>query len=161
MYRTILCAAAGVVSFAMLAKADETLKFRSAGVHITSSNQGQRVGDVERHFLAAFRAEGTVTFPDGSTGTTVTVATSDIVVGSGGTENGYNSITFADGSELWFKYTGTLKWDETKNIGKGTSIIIGGKGRYANARGVATYEGEFIRGPNGMGQFDSAVNIKQ
>jgi hypothetical protein len=147
--------------FAMPAKADETLKIHSAGVHITSSNQPQRVGDVERHFLGAFRAEGTVTFPDGSTGTTVTVATSDIVVGSGGTENGYNSITFGDGSELWFKYTGTLKWDETTNIGKGTSIIIGGKGRYAGARGVATYEGEFIRGPNGMGQFDSVINIKQ
>jgi hypothetical protein len=161
MYRTILCAAAGAVIFAMPAKADETLKIHSAGVHITSSNPPQRVGDVERHFLAAFRAEGTVTFPDGSTGTTVTVATSDIVVGSGGTENGYNSTTFADGSELWFKYTGTIKWDETKNIGRGTSIIIGGKGRYAGARGVATYEGEFIRGPNGMGQFDSVVNIKQ
>jgi hypothetical protein len=106
MYRTILCAAAaGGVIFAMPAKADETLKVLSAGVHITSSNQAQRVGDVEGHFLAAFRAEGTVAFPDGSTGTTVTVATSDIVVGSGGTDNGYNPITFADGSELWFKYT--------------------------------------------------------
>jgi hypothetical protein len=76
---------------------------------ITSPNQTQRVGDVERHFLAVFRAEGTATFPDGSTGTTVAVATADIVMGSGGTENGYSSITFADGSELWLKYTGTLK----------------------------------------------------
>jgi hypothetical protein len=147
--------------FAMPAKADETLKFRSVGVHITSPNQNLQVGDVARHVLGVLRAEGIAVFPDGSMGATVTVGTVDIVVGSGETENGYSSLAFADGSELWFKYTATFKWDETKNIDHGTSIIIGGKGRYAGAKGYATFEGEFIRGPNGTGQFDSVVNIKQ
>jgi hypothetical protein len=159
MRRIILaCALAGVLS--VPAKADETLKFRTTGVHLTF-NQNQQVGDVARHVLGVLRAEGTAVFPDGSMGTTLAVGTLDVVVGSGGAENGYSSLTFADGSELWFKYTAALKWDETKNIDHGTSIIIGGKGRYAGAKGYATFEGEFIRGPNGVGQFDSVVNIKK
>jgi hypothetical protein len=40
-------------------------------------------------------------------------------------------------------------------------IITGGKGRYAGAKEVATYEGELIRGPDGVGQFDSVFNIKK
>jgi hypothetical protein len=146
--------------FALPARADETLKYHLA-IHVTSPSQNQRVGDVERHFLAVFRAEGTINLPDGSTGTAVTVATADIVIGSGGTENGYNSITFPDGSELWSKYAATTQWGETKNISKGTSIIIGGKGRYAGAKGDGTFEGEVTRGPDGVGQFDSVVNIKK
>jgi hypothetical protein len=160
MYRTILCAAAGAAIFAIPAKADETVKFHSV-VHLTANNQNQRVDDVERHLLALIRAEGTVTFADGSMRTGTGVATVDIIIGSGETENGYSSVTFADGSELRFKYSQTLEWAETKNIGKGTAIITGGKGRYAGAKGDATFEGEFIRGPNGMGQFDTVVNIKK
>jgi hypothetical protein len=160
MYRTILCAAAGAVIFAMPAKADEVLKYHTV-LRITSPNQNQRVGDVERHFMGVLRAEGTASLPDGSTGTFVSVGTYDIVFGSGGTENGYTSLTFVDGSELWSKYAGTVKWGETKNIDNGTAIITGGKGRYAGAKGDATYEGELIRGPDGVGQFDSVVNIKK
>jgi hypothetical protein len=45
-------------------------------------------------------------------------------------------------------------------MGKGTSFITGGKGRYAGAKGDATYEGELIRGPDGVGRFDNVINIK-
>jgi hypothetical protein len=154
----VACAIVGILS--VPAKADEVLKFHSV-VHLTANNQNQRVGDIERHFLALIRAEGTATFSDGSTGTTVAIGTVDLVIGSGGTENGYSSLTFADGSELWFKYTAALKWGESKNTDQGTSIIIGGKGRYADAKGVATFEAELTRGPDGVGQIDSVVNIKK
>jgi hypothetical protein len=61
MKRTLFALAFASI-FALPAKADETLKFHGV-VRITSPNQNQRVGDVERHFLAVFRAEGTATFP--------------------------------------------------------------------------------------------------
>ncbi len=158
MRRIILaCAIAGVLSVPV--KADETLKWHYE-VRITS-NQNQQVGDVEKHIMGVLRAEGPASLLDGSMATTASVGAYDIVVGSGGTESGYASITFADGSELWFKYAGALKWGETKNIDHGTSIIIGGKGRYAGAKGYATWEGELIRGPNAAGQFDTVVNIKK
>jgi hypothetical protein len=158
MYRTILCAAAGTVIFAMPARADETLKFRNVE-HLTS-NQNQRIDSVERHFMGVVRSEGVATFSDGSTGTTLGVGAYDVVVGSGGTNNGYTTLTFTDGSELWFKWAGTIKWGETKNIETGTAIVVGGKGRYAGAKGDATWEGEATRGANAMGEIDNVVNIK-
>jgi hypothetical protein len=161
MYRTILCAAAaGVVIFSLPAKADETVKWRHV-VRITSPTQNQRVDDVERHFMGVLRAEGTATFPDGSTGAIVVIDTYDIVYGSGGTENGYTSLTFADGSELRFKFADTIKYGE-KSVVNGTAIVVSGKGRYAGAKGDGAFEGEITSGPPDVtAQFDSVINVKK
>jgi hypothetical protein len=93
--------------------------------------------------MGANRQVGIVFFQDGSVGTGVTTSIFDAVVGSGGTADGYTAITFADGSELWFKNTGTFKFGPAGKLAlKGTSTVIGGKGRYAGAKGDATWEGE-------------------
>src|SRR5215469_11334361 len=108
MYRTILCAAlAGAIIFAMPAKADEMLKYRIA-MHAASTHT-QQVGDVDKHTLGLVRSPGIVFFSDGSTGTSSTIGTFDAVVGVEGTVDGYSLVNFPDGSELWFKYTGTAK----------------------------------------------------
>jgi hypothetical protein len=92
---------------AMPAKADETVKWRHVQ-HVISS-QAQEVGDVNGHILSVYRLLGMAFFPDGSTGTTLSVGVGDSVSGCGGTVNGYYTLNFGDGSELWFKYTGTQK----------------------------------------------------
>jgi hypothetical protein len=141
MYRVLMCAAVGALFIGGVARADETLKWRH--VQHYASNQSQQVDDVNGHFLGLVRMPGIVFFPDGSTGTSLVIGTYDAVPASGATANGYYSITFADGSELWLKYTGGNKVLPTGKIAqKGTAIVIGGKGRYAGAKGEGTYEGE-------------------
>src|SRR6516162_4000040 len=87
---------------------------------------------------------GIAFFPDGSIGTTLVIGTSDVTSGVGATINGYYTVNFADGSTLWFKYTGTTK----PPTAKGTAIVIGGKGRYAGAKGEGTFEGASTSGPD-------------
>jgi hypothetical protein len=144
----------------MPAKADETLKFRH--VQHSTSFQTQPVGDVERHNLGLDREQGIVFFPDGSTGTISIIGTFDASPPSGGTTSGYHMIRFADGSELWLKYTGALKFGNPLTF-KGTEIVIGGKGRYADAKGDGTYEGKSTQlGADGAILYvDNVVNIKK
>jgi hypothetical protein len=156
MYRTILCAAAGAVIFAMPAKADETLKWRH--VQHTTSVQTLQVGDVNGHSLNLFRLVGIAFFPDSSTGKTLVVGTSDVLGGSA--VNGYYTLNFDDGSALWFKYTGAVKSGE--KLIKGTGTVIGGQGRYAGATGDGTFEGPTVQpGPDAIQYIDNVYNIKK
>jgi hypothetical protein len=157
----LACALAGIV--AVPAKADETVTFRNVE-HITSS-KNQRVGVTDKHLMGVNRATGTASFPDGSTGTTesvgitVSIGAYAPVVGSEATLNGYTSLTFADGSELLFKYIGSVTYGESQNTEKGIAIVIGGKGRYAGAKGTGTWEGEASRGADAY--IDHVINIKK
>jgi hypothetical protein len=165
MVRIIIAIAAIVL--AMPAKADETLKYRI--VQHYTSNQNQQVGDVDRHFVGLARLVGIALFPDGSTGTTVVTAAFDSIPPSGqGTANGYGGVTFADGSELWVKWTGTLKFSRSpdgapKLTEKGTMIVIGGKGRYAGAKGDGTWElpEQVGTGADVIQILDNVINIKK
>jgi hypothetical protein len=144
--------------FAMPAKADETIKWRH--VQHVASFQTQQVGDVNGHTLNIYRTPGMAFFPDGSTGTTLVIGTSDVINGSGAL-NGYYTLNFNDGSELWLKYTGTIKVD-SKAQRKGTAIVIGGKGRYAGAKGEGTWEGDGTpAGPDAISYIDNVINIKK
>lgn len=114
--------------FAMPAKADETLKWRT--VQHIGSMQTLQVGN--GHTLGLFRLPGIVFFPDGGTGTSIVFGTSDIANGSGPV-SGYSTVTFNDGSELALTFTG--------QAGKGGAFaVIGGKGRFAGAKGDGTWD---------------------
>jgi hypothetical protein len=141
--------------FAMPAKADETLKWRI--VQHSTSNQTQQVD--EGHFLGLFRSPGIAFFPDGSTGTSLVIGTPDFVSGVGGTTNGYYNVKFADGSELWLKYTGTFELGAKEKL-RGTATVISGKGRYADAKGGGTWEGEGTSGADPIQYIDNVINIK-
>jgi hypothetical protein len=152
----LACALAGILS--VPAKADETLKWRI--VHHPTYWQLQQPGDVENHYLGLFHYAGIAFLPDGSTGTTSSFGTFD-VISSGGTSTGYQNIVFSDGSELWLKFTQETK-ESNPRPRKGTAVVIGGKGRYAGATGNATYEGEATKpGPEGISYLDFVVNIKK
>lgn len=127
------------------------LKWRT--VQHVASNQTQQVGDANGHLLGLARIPGIVFFPDASTGTSVVFSAYDFVLGVGGTASGYYGITFADGSELWVKYTGTLKTGATGKVAQmGTGIVVGGKGRYAGAQGEGAWEGEQTQTANLPGE---------
>jgi hypothetical protein len=98
---------------------------------------------------------GIAFFSDGSTGSTLVVGTSD-AVGGGSTINRYYTVNFKDGSAVWLKYTGI----GNPSVLKGTATVIGGKGRYAGAKGDGTWEGE-PAGAEGIGYIDNVINIKK
>jgi hypothetical protein len=116
MYRILICAAlAGVLS--VPAKADETVKWRH--VHHYASNQSQEV-PANGHILGVIRLPGIAFFPDGSIGTSLVIGTYDFYAGAS-TSGGYYTVTFADGSELWMKWT-----VENKLIAPGKPATKGG-----------------------------------
>jgi hypothetical protein len=142
------------------------LKWRQ--VQYVASVQSQQVGDVTGHVQGFVRYPGFASFPDGSTARTVVLNAFDGIAGpgGGGTVNGYENTIFSDGSELWWKYTGTYKLDSKGVLsGSGTFTLTTGKGRYADAKGDGTYEGVqtsgALAGPEVLSALDVVVNIKK
>ncbi len=119
-------------------QADEMLETRIV-MHVTSL-QTQDVGDVEGHVMGLIRSSGIASFQDGSTATAFLVAQTDYVKGSGTVSN-YSNLTFDDGSVLWYKAAGTATADGARTIFRGTITVIGGKGRFAGAKGEGGYTG--------------------
>jgi hypothetical protein len=113
---------------------------------------------------ASFVCLGLRFFPDGSIGTSLVIGTYDAVPNSGSNGGGYYSVTFADGSELWLKWTGDTKVTVPGKFvaGNGTAIVIGGKGRYEDAKGKGTFTGEMVQpGPGAIQYIDNVINIKK
>jgi hypothetical protein len=157
--KSIIFALAIAAIFAMPAKADETVKWRH--VQHAALDQFEKVGDVNGHNVGIYRLQGLALFSDGSTGTTLVVGTQDFTLGMGGTVDGYYSVKFGDGSELWMKFTGTVKPGGTgKVLQKGAAIVTGGKGRYAGAKGDGSWEGEETLSIT-TSYIDNVINIKK
>jgi hypothetical protein len=134
---TILLATVAFVGAIGAAHAED-LEFRAV-MHVTSA-QTQDVGDVDGHVLGLVRASGVASFQDGSTATTYFIAQTDYTKGTG-TNTTYNNLTFDDGSVLWYKTAGTATVDGSRTIFKGMITVIGGKGRFAGAKGEGGFNG--------------------
>ena len=135
---TLLAALAFAGGSAAGAAQAEDLEFRAV-VHVTSA-QTQDVGDVDGHALGLVRASGIASFQDGSTATTYFIAQTDYTKGAG-TNTSYNNLTFDDGSVLWYKTEGTAAVDGSRTVFKGMITVIGGKGRFAGAKGEGGLNG--------------------
>jgi hypothetical protein len=142
------------------AHADESLEMRAV-VHATSV-QTQDVGDVDGHVVGVVRFSGIASFQDGSTATTTFVGTIDYVKGSG-TNSTYNSLTFDDGSVLWYKTAGTATVDGTRSMVRGSIAVLGGKGRFAGAKGDGGFTGaRLVPLAAGADLFvDQMINVKK
>jgi hypothetical protein len=145
------------------AQADEMIETRIV-MHVTSL-QTQDVGDVEGHVVGLIRSSGIASFQDGSTATAFLVAQTDCVKGSGGsgTVSNYSNLTFDDGSVLWYKATGTATAEGARTIFRGTITVIGGKGRFAGAKGDGGYTGART-GPLAASAdlfLDQMINVKK
>jgi hypothetical protein len=135
---TLLAAFAFAGFGALGAARAEDLECRAV-VHVTSA-QSQDVGDIDGHVLSLVRASGIASFQDGSTAATYLVAQTDYIKGAG-TATSYNNLTFDDGSVLWYKAAGTATVDGNRTIFKGMITVIGGKGRFAGAKGEGGLNG--------------------
>jgi hypothetical protein len=130
-------------------------------MHATSV-QTQDVGDVDGHVLSLARYSGIASFQDGSTATAYFVGQTDYVKGSG-TNSTYNNLTFDDGSVLWYKTAGTATAEGARTILRGTITVIGGKGRFAGAKGEGGYSGaRTVPLATGADLFlDQMINVKK
>jgi hypothetical protein len=159
---TIILAALAFAGLGALrpAAADEMLELRAV-VHATSV-QTQDVADVDGHVVGLARFSGIASFQDGSTATTYLVASFDYVKGSG-TDSSYSNLTFDDGSVLWYKTAGMATAEGTRTIFRGTITVIGGKGRFAGAKGDGGYNGARVT-PLAAGAdlfLDQMINVKK
>lgn len=160
MYGILMCAAAGAL-FMSTAVADETLKYRS--IWHTTFIQSQNVPDTDGHIVAVTSASGVASFQDGSLAVDNFTGTLDYTKGSG-TFMDYNDITFSDGSVLFVKQLGTTTTEGQQSTFKGTITIIGGKGRFAGAKGDGTFAGGRLQPQPGAGAHlysDAILNIKK
>jgi hypothetical protein len=151
---------AGLLSLSVAARADETLKYRAVmhGVSV----QPQEVGDVEGHALTLVRFSGITEFPDGTTGTGYFVGFADYTRGAGKGFT-YTNLTLEDGSVLWFTQDQKTSVSGTKSIFEGTVTVIGGKGRFAGAKGDGTFTGARTV-PLAAGAdlyFDYVINVRK
>jgi hypothetical protein len=149
-----------LLSLGVAAKADETLKYRAVmhGVSV----QPQEVGDVEGHALTLVRFSGITEFPDGTTGTGYFVGLADYTKGTGKGFT-YTNLTLEDGSVLWFTQDQKTSVSGTKSIFEGTVTVIGGKGRFAGAKGDGTFTGARTV-PLAAGAdlyFDYVINVRK
>jgi hypothetical protein len=152
----ILLAALAFVGTVGAAQAED-LEFRAV-VHVTSA-QSQDVGDVEGHVLSLVRASGIASFQDGSTATTYFIAQTDYTKRAG-TDTSYANLTFDDGSVLWYKTSGAATVDGNRTIFRGMITVIGGKGRFAGAKGEGGYTG--ARPGTGPDLFlDQMISVKK
>jgi hypothetical protein len=156
--KKLLLVTAAMCALPAIASADEVLKWRH--VQHAKTFQTVEVGDVSGHVLANYRVIGLAMFPDGSLGTTTVIGASDVVNGSG-TLNGYYSLETPDGSELWLKFTGVITVEGKASPRKGTAIVIGGKGRFAGAKGEGTWKGDGTNiGPDLISYIDNVITLK-
>jgi hypothetical protein len=73
-------------------------------------------------------------------------------------------LTFSDGSALFTKQLGATTTEGQQSTFKGTITIIGGKGRFAGAKGDGTFTGGRLQPQPGAGAHlyaDATLNIKK
>jgi hypothetical protein len=117
------------------ARAGETLKIRMI-THVTQV-QSLDIGDVEGHEASLARFSGLAFLP---VGTVNFVSVADYTKGAG-TFTFYPILTFDDGSVLWVKSVGTGTVDGAITRFVGTVTVVGGKGRFEDAKGDGTVTG--------------------
>jgi hypothetical protein len=157
---TIFLAVLAFVGLTARTASAEDLEFREV-VHITSL-QAQEIGDVDGHVIAPVRTSGIASFQDGSTAAAGFVAQLDLVKGAG-TIATISSLTFDDGSVLWYRTAGSVAPEGSRTLFKGTITVTGGKGRFANAKGEGSFTGVRIS-PLGVGAdafFDQMITVKK
>jgi hypothetical protein len=142
--RKLLLTTAVLCAFSTAALADETMKYR-ATFHIVSL-QTLSLPDTNGHILGLNRATGLVSMQDGTVARFELNGTTDYINGVGAYAT-YQEITFADGSVLFLKGDGNAIVEGQQAAFNGTETILGGKGRYAGAKGNGSAVGHRVTSP--------------
>jgi hypothetical protein len=133
--KKLLLVTAALCALSTTVLAGETLKWHHTQ-HVTSFQRFE-VPDAQGHVITLTRLEGLATFPDGSAAPTMVYAQGD-TIDKVSQVRGYFTLKTGDGSELWLHYIGTIAPDGSS---KGTDTVVGGTGKFANAKGEGTFSG--------------------
>jgi hypothetical protein len=147
--------------FSANAFADETIKYRGA-FHMTAA-QSQEVGDGEAHVLSLLKGQGLSLLPEGGAAQTTFTSITDYNHGDG-PFTVYFETAFADGSMLYYRGDGQATVKGTVTALKIPLTIIGGKGRYAGAKGDGMVTGIRYQPLPGAGAeiaTEATLNIKK
>jgi hypothetical protein len=106
---------------------------------------------------------GFATFPDGSVGLVSSNGPYDQIINNSGTYTWYGNVALKDGSTLWWKVTGPIKFGGTVTFPEGVPTVIKGTGRFEGAKGEGTADGVRATpiGPDGLIYGDAVINIKK
>ena len=121
-----------------------TMKFRLVLFH--TKVEIIKVEDVEGHIVGVYESTGLASLETGEVAVfEVLGGTFDYTKGTG-IHDGYDRLTFEDGSTIDFKSEGTTRPDPKGkgSLFEGKSVIYQGSGRYADIQGEGTYTGRRV-----------------
>lgn len=123
-------------------EAQDTLSGRVVGHALPDEVMVAEVGDQPGHTVTLVRARGLAFLEGGEVADVLATETIDNVQGNG-TYEGYEVLTFEDGSTIVSRFQGvdTLSEDGRYINFEGTHEYIGGTGRFAGITGEGTHEG--------------------
>ena len=126
------------------------VKCREAGY--ISKMQVVDVGDVPDHLIGMAEGAGVLSCDDGNVATTSWKETLDLNKG-GGKSNGYESLTYEDGSNQWIKYPCTItpSADGKTARWEGPFEFIKGTARFQGIQGEGSYIGKRLASSPGAG----------
>ena len=118
----------------------QTLKWRQ--VMFNAKVEIIQMGDVPDHIIGLYDQTGLASFEKGEEASVATKGTLDYIKGSG-TIQGYNILTFEDGSTTTSKYQGTTRSDPSGKSSwfEATWTLIQGTGRWTGIKGGGTMTG--------------------
>jgi hypothetical protein len=160
--RKVLLVTVALCAISTAAFADETLKYRMIAHGV--SLQQMNVPDGNGHVIAVFQLAGLISMQDGTVGQANITGMLDYINGFG-PYTSYVSLTFSDGSALYIREEGKSTREGDKGVLTGVDTIIGGKGRYAGAKGDGSSTGARVSHPLGPSvdsqlYVDATLNIK-
>jgi hypothetical protein len=121
------------------------------------------VPDTEGHGLVFTKFTGSGALSDGGKATVDFYSLADVHNGAGPLNPLYYGITTSDGSQLWIKATLQAHPDSpAHSYFEGPLVVIGGKGKYANAKGDGTFAAERITvgGVGAQATNDLVINLR-
>ena len=118
------------------------------------------VPDVEKHAIGTYERRGVAIFKNGETAAFHTRGLWDFV-DHNGVFNGYQTLTFPDGSTNTIKYSGNMtKEGENLPTLKAKGEYVKGTGKYEGIKGNVTIEGKYITPYNKETKADAVFNQK-
>jgi hypothetical protein len=118
------------------------------------------VPDVDKHAIGTYERRGVAIFKNGETAAFHTRGLWDFV-NHNGVFNGYQTLTFPDGSTNMIKYSGNMT-TEGENLPtlKAKGEYVKGTGKYEGIKGNVTIEGKYITPYSKETKADAVFNQK-
>ncbi len=151
----VLVIALGLPAFS--AQAGELI-FKGRNVQSKAESSWKQIGDDESRGVGAYESIGLTFHEDGEVSTYVNTGTYDFSQGSD-THRGYVVRTRSDGSTTTSTYEGRAQYGKDSATWEGTSMYIGGTGKFAGIKGEGTYKGTRYSNKMSVTDFEAKVSL--